>query len=1304
MQAGTHSSMMLDDDSGEEIPTFWCRALYDYTAQDSSALSFHIGDIIEVFSQQDSGWWDGFLGDERGWFPSNYVQVIPDEEAEAELMESETPGPDNSAHSQNGHAPSSVGPAANGYGRANGHQPRESIVDMSLAMMAGAQDDTHAWLERELGPNALGGASTDAGSSMWDTGSSSSDFWMPQVAPNGQIFYVNTKTGEQSRDLPQEADDDISDTDLSGLAASSSSRTAPNAYLGYSSDSGYDPAHSDSDVDGPMAGFGLPRRSGTPEPWLKKLADDGMAYFYLNTLDGTISWTRPEAPSTGRSRGPSTNARPTPSPPGEPANRLSVYSDSSDVLDPSLATRSGNGQAWHPPPPQQSEPRQPYVDTIVMELTAAERIAQSLQQTLAPRAPEKLSDLATIVKNTTVSVVGTVQSRGANPETIETLIDEVVTAVRNLLYVSAAPLNPIAPNVLPPSAKDLRPPPDSLAVLKPAQRKVTATLSRLVLSTRAIQYDSGDASPDTLARINADADELERAVLAFVLEAQRGQHSAGADLPVKRLDAYLGTANLGLGLVGGGAAGLWQGFGYVTAEAGPRQREPQPLSADVLFGLSKQITRLDGFIQQFGDVLRKVNLASVLSVGRDIVTTLSNYLAVVGDIHVARHVDIDGMRQESNHIANEAYVQTVINARSIVRALECFAQSAFDDSMSFFVTLQSWQPSEVRPEVFSTEVDAILPSLHGTLVVIQQSLDALLDLGNSQAELGQADYRENIGRRLSRLSVIGEQFGGPPRRMSTFMEEMEDVVDMDYAFGRRPMVPPKAGPSDVSAFMGHRAQPSVAPSIGSNTVIEEDDEYDEPDTQDDVGLDDDVPRPQTKGRQKDLAKILGPGFTSESQPLPEAEVAWYLRPTYNAEEILIDTDGSIKGGTLPALVERLTAHEQSDPTYVKTFMMTFKSFTTVQDLFDLLVERFRIKPPPELMGKDLENWAKMKQHVIQARVLNIFKSLVVDDDYLDKEDLFILDQIKVFAGSDDTAHFAAAKQLVQHVERAKGGDRTRIVPVNLSQAPQPMVPKLNKGRLKILEIEPLEMARQLTIMESNLFQRIRPIECLQRAREGKAENQDNITLCIHASNKIADWVADLILSKEDSRRRAATVKHLITVADRCRTLNNFSTMIAITSGLNTPHIRRLKRTWEQVNQRAMAQFAACEMTIDSNKNFTRYRQLMATVTPPCVPFIGVFLSTLQFIQDGNPDALPGGLINFRKRQRASEVISDIQRWQAQSFNFVAVPIVQKFIDENLSRFNDKSMSDIFWQMSLEREPREREDEKMARLLQESGFL
>jgi son of sevenless len=63
-------------------------------------------------------------------------------------------------------------------------------------------------------------------------------------------------------------------------------------------------------------------------------------------------------------------------------------------------------------------------------------------------------------------------------------------------------------------------------------------------------------------------------------------------------------------------------------------------------------------------------------------------------------------------------------------------------------------------------------------------------------------------------------------------------------------------------------------------------------------------------------------------------------------------------------------------------------------------------------------------------------------------------------------------------------------------------------------------------------------------------------------------------------------------------------MVAIMSGLNGTPIRRLKRTWELVNQRFMAVLATCEATYDSNKNFSNYRSILARITPPCVPFIG----------------------------------------------------------------------------------------------------
>lgn len=103
--------------------------------------------------------------------------------------------------------------------------------------------------------------------------------------------------------------------------------------------------------------------------------------------------------------------------------------------------------------------------------------------------------------------------------------------------------------------------------------------------------------------------------------------------------------------------------------------------------------------------------------------------------------------------------------------------------------------------------------------------------------------------------------------------------------------------------------------------------------------------------------------------------------------------------------------------------------------------------------------------------------------------------------------------------------------------------------------------------------------------------------------------------------------------------------------------------------------------------------------------LGVFLTTLTYVQEGSTDSLPNNLVNFRKRQKASEVIHDIKRWQSQPHNFVPLANVLVFIEESLSALGDQpGLGEKFWNISLGLEPREREDEKMARLLQESGFL
>jgi hypothetical protein len=69
-----------------------------------------------------------------------------------------------------------------------------------------------------------------------------------------------------------------------------------------------------------------------------------------------------------------------------------------------------------------------------------------------------------------------------------------------------------------------------------------------------------------------------------------------------------------------------------------------------------------------------------------------------------------------------------------------------------------------------------------------------------------------------------------------------------------------------------------------------------------------------------------------------------------------------------------------------------------------------------------------------------------------------------------------------------------------SEPPAPIMPKSVMKKLKILDLDVLEIARQLTLKESNLFLKIRPSEILARAKE--SSETDNIKAIISTTNKV----------------------------------------------------------------------------------------------------------------------------------------------------------------------------------------------------------
>jgi son of sevenless-like protein len=78
---------------------------------------------------------------------------------------------------------------------------------------------------------------------------------------------------------------------------------------------------------------------------------------------------------------------------------------------------------------------------------------------------------------------------------------------------------------------------------------------------------------------------------------------------------------------------------------------------------------------------------------------------------------------------------------------------------------------------------------------------------------------------------------------------------------------------------------------------------------------------------------------------------------------------------------------------------------------------------------------------------------------------------------------------------------------NKDPPPQPIIPRNINKKLKLLDIDPTELARQLTIMESQLYMKIRPMECIQRSREQRSGKVDHIAALIQSTNLVRQFLA-----------------------------------------------------------------------------------------------------------------------------------------------------------------------------------------------------
>lgn len=425
----------------------------------------------------------------------------------------------------------------------------------------------------------------------------------------------------------------------------------------------------------------------------------------------------------------------------------------------------------------------------------------------------------------------------------------------------------------------------------------------------------------------------------------------------------------------------------------------------------------------------------------------------------------------------------------------------------------------------------------------------------------------------------------------------------------------------------------------------------------------------------------------------QTNVPWYLEGD-EEYDLLMDVKGSIKGGTKEALIAHLTHHDLFDSNFNTAFLLTFASIMSIGEFIGLLINRFNIEAPEGLSYEEYNLWIAKKQNPIRLRVMNIMKLLVEKHWSISYYNENVLKKWIKFASSSPVQSFSIGKVLSKNLTRLLNGDvicREREPSIPDFRPPAPLTKGLSMKKMKLLDIDYVELARQLTLMEFKYYSKITKLACLSKVwgkKSGLNENIDQITKFIKASNQLTNFVAFMILRKPDPKKRVQVIRYFVQVAEKCRQYNNFSSMTAIISALYSSPIHRLKKTWKYVSPDTSAHLQNMNKLMNSSRNFNEYRDVLKFVgSEPCVPFFGVYLSDLTFVYHGNPDFLMNRskMINFSKRAKTCEIVLGIDRFKSTGYNLQEVPDIQKFL--NLW-FGKCPTIEEQYQISLNLEPRE----------------